>query len=75
MLFIAWETEKKLNTIKMTVMMLGISFENPWLNFKAIVKQISKKPASSKKIQAIDMEIVLVKISRITILIKMARID
>lgn len=35
--------------------MLGINFEKPWLNFRAMVKQISKNPARRRKIQAIDM--------------------
>ena len=39
----------------MTVMILGVTRVKPWLNFKAIVKQISKNPASKRKIQAIDM--------------------
>ncbi len=55
MVFIDCETQKKLKTIKMTVMMLGMSLLNPSLNFKAIVKQISKKPASKRKSHAIDI--------------------
>ncbi len=53
--FMDWETEKKLRTIKITVMMLGIRRENPWLYFKAIVKQISKKPASKRKTHETDI--------------------
>ena len=53
--FIDCETEKKLRTIKMTVMILGMSLVNPWLYLSEIVKQISKKPARSKKIQAVDI--------------------
>jgi hypothetical protein len=55
MLFIAWETEKKLRTMKMTVMMLGTTFVKPSLNLSVMVKQISKNPASRRKIQAIDI--------------------
>jgi hypothetical protein len=39
------------------VIMLGMTRVNPWLNFKAIVKQISKNPASKRNIQAIDMSV------------------
>jgi hypothetical protein len=53
--FIACETEKKLRTMKMTVMILGMSLVKPSLNFKAMVKQISKKPARSRKSHAIDI--------------------
>ena len=53
--FIDWETQKKLRTIKITVMMLGMNLLNPSLNFKAMVKQISKNPARSKKSHAIDI--------------------
>lgn len=56
MVFIACETEKKLNTMKITVMILGTIFVNPWLNFKVIVKQISKNPARSKNIHAVDIK-------------------
>jgi hypothetical protein len=52
--FIAWETEKKLRTMKITVIMLGINRENPWLYFRAMVKQISKKPAKKRKTHDMD---------------------
>ncbi len=55
MTFIACETEKKLSTMKVPVIKLGMSLVNPSLYFRAIVKQISKKPASSKKIHARDI--------------------
>ena len=54
--FIACDTQKKLKMIKMPVIRLGMSFVKPWLNFKAIVKQISKKPASRRKSHAIDIK-------------------
>jgi len=53
--FMACETAKKLSTMKTTVIMLGISLLNPWLYFREMVKQISKNPAKSRKIHAIDM--------------------
>jgi len=56
--FIDWETQKKLKIMKMPVMMLGMIRENPKLNFKAIVKQISKNPARKRKNQEIDMKYV-----------------
>jgi hypothetical protein len=36
-------------------MMLGIGLENPSLNLRAMVQHISKKPASRRKSQAIDI--------------------
>ena len=39
----------------MTVTILGMSLVNPSLNLRAMVKQISKNPARSKKIQEIDI--------------------
>jgi hypothetical protein len=44
--------------MKTPVMMLGTMRENPMLNFKAIVKQISKNPARKRKNQEIDMKYV-----------------
>jgi len=51
MVFIDWETQKKLRIINIAVMILGMGFVNPLLNFRAIVKQISKNPANKRKIQ------------------------
>ena len=41
--------------MKTTVIMLGMSLLNPWLYFREMVKQISKKPANNRKIHAVDM--------------------
>ena len=46
--FMANDKNIKLAILKTTVTMLGISFENPFVNFKPVAHEISRSPANIK---------------------------